>query len=154
MENKKVRNAKEVVFDNIKFKSTLEERAYKLLQKSGVDFQYEPKTFTLQEGFTPTIPFYEPNGKTLIRKITRKGSDYKVQSMKYTPDFIVTFPNIIGIIEMKGHANDRYPSVEKLFRKYLETSNDFDRKVVFMRVKTITQLSNALFILKEIDKNE
>lgn len=154
MENKKVRNAKEVVYDNIKFKSTLEERAYKFLKNSNVNFQYEPKTFTLQEGFIPTIPFYEPNGKTVIRKFTKKGIDYKVQSTKYTPDFIVTFPNVIGIIEMKGNPNDRYPMVEKLFRKYLESSNDFDRKVAFFRVKTITQLSNVLTILKKLSENE
>ena len=108
MENKKVRNAKEVVYDNIKFKSTLEERAYKFLKNSNVNFQYEPKTFTLQEGFTPTIPFYEPNGKTVIRKFTKKGIDYKVQSTKYTPDFIVTFPNVIGIIEMKGMIDTQW----------------------------------------------
>lgn len=154
MENKKVRNAKEVVYDNIKFKSTLEERAYKFLKNSNVSFQYEPKTFVLQEGFMPTIPFYEPNGKTVVRKYTKKGSDYKVKSMKYTPDFIVTFPNILGIIEMKGNPNDRYPMVEKLFRKYLESSNDFDRKVAFFRVKTITQLSNVLMLLKELNENE
>jgi hypothetical protein len=55
---------------------------------------------------------------------------------------------------MKGNPNDRYPMVEKLFRKYLESSNDFDKKVAFFRVKTITQLSNVLTILKELSENE
>lgn len=147
MENKKVRNAKEVVFDNIKFKSTLEGRCYRFLQKSNVEFKYEPIHFTLSKGFVPTIHFYEPIGKHLDRKLTKKGENYKVMSITYTPDFIVYFPNVIGIIEAKGKENDVYPLKEKLFRKLLETNNPFHKTVVFFKVKSVRQLNEALQIL-------
>lgn len=152
MENKKVRNAKEVVYDNIKFKSTLEERCYKYLQKENVEFKYEPLKFTLVDGFTPKIHFYEPIGRHLDRKVTKNGENYKVISITYTPDFIVYYPNIIGIIEAKGKQTDTYPLKEKLFRKLLENCTYFDKPVIFFKVKSTRQLGEALQILKDYNE--
>ena len=117
MQNKKIRNATPLEYSNIKFKSTLEKLVYKTLVESGLDVQYEPQTFTLWEGFKPTVPFYDRNKKTKNLELT----DKKLIDIKYTPDFVVHYPPcIVAFIEAKGMENDVFYIKKKLFRSLLE----------------------------------
>ena len=49
-ENRKIKNTKEVVFDNIKFKSQLERSCYKKIKETDLDVQYESEKIILWEG--------------------------------------------------------------------------------------------------------
>ena len=66
MENKKIRNATPLTYNNIKFKSKLEAMCYKTLIDNGLNPQYEQKVYTLFKGFTPTVNFYTKNSNLLI----------------------------------------------------------------------------------------
>ena len=52
-ENKKVKNATKIEYDNIKFRSILEKDCYILLKEGGLEFEYEKHKFVLCEGFYP-----------------------------------------------------------------------------------------------------
>ena len=85
------------VYNGKRFRSILEVDAAKALDILGVPWDYEVKTYTLLEGF------YCPWQKR------------KVESIEYTPDFI------IGplTIEMKGYETPDWKIKKKIFFKYL-----------------------------------
>ncbi len=115
-ENKKILNASRREFDGIKFKSELEVMIYKTLKELGFNPLYEPTTYTLWRGFRPTVPFYDKNKKTKLLKLNLK----KLIDIKYTPDFIFLYNNVVIVIEAKGMENDVFYIKKKLFRAYLE----------------------------------
>ena len=57
--NKKIRNATVCKDSSITFKSVIEKRFYNILLQHGFNPRYEPKTFTLWEGFQPITPYYD-----------------------------------------------------------------------------------------------
>ena len=63
MENKKIKNATSKEYNGIKFKSIVEVSVYKHLLSLGFKPEYEKHKYTIWEGFKPTIPFYNQNGK-------------------------------------------------------------------------------------------
>lgn len=142
MENKKIKNATEVVYDGITFKSKLECNFYKTLKEEGLDVDYEPVTFTLVAGFQPSIDFYNRGKKLRKYKLNMK----RVQPLTYTPDFIVNHNGNTFIIEAKGMENDTYPIKRKLFRKYMEELGDPPR--VFFEVHTKKELLESIEIIK------
>ena len=85
-------------YNGVKYKSTLEAETAETLDKMNLPWEYETKTYTLQEGF------YCPWQKR------------KVLSISYTPDFI------IGpiMIETKGWKTPDFKLKEKMFYKYLK----------------------------------
>jgi hypothetical protein len=106
-------------YDGIKFDSQLEVYCYKKLKEFNIDFKYTETTFTIIEGFKCTGDSYEAD--------KRKGSGLylkskSLQSLKYTPDFIVS-GKFNAIIETKGLANELWPLRLKLFKKYLTDNN-------------------------------
>ena len=105
--------SKKVTFDGITFASGLEKYMYQALKKAKVYAEYEGMTFTLQEAFTFDVDSYErqANGKG---DMVNRGQK-KIQSIKYTPDFIS--PSFI--IECKGRANESFPMRWKMFKKYV-----------------------------------
>lgn len=155
-ENKKIRNAHPKEYGGIHFKSQLEVMTYKVLSQSGLNPQYEKETFTLWDGFTPTVPFYTKN------KFKRK--DYRidaiskatcmdhrpVSSITYTPDFTFNCNGKHIIVECKGMANDVYPYKLKLFRKSLEESDQKDSYEIW-EIHTKKQLLECLEHLKETE---
>lgn len=101
--NKKVKNATEVIYDGIKFRSKLEVYTYKKLKEYKIKAEYE--TLKLE----------------LIQPFEYKG--VKVRKMTYTPDFV----SDNFIIECKGRPNDVWPIKYKLFLNYLYRNNlDYD----------------------------
>lgn len=141
MENKKIKNATSCEHNGIKFKSIMEKRAFVLLEKEGLDPKYELITYTLIEGFHPSIPFYKRSGKEFIVNKT------KLRDITYTPDFVVCKDEYVFLIEMKGFANDTYPIKEKLFRKHLEEHFKGENIIVFL-VKSIRELNEVINIIK------
>ena len=106
--------AKKVSFDGITFASGLERYMYQVLKKNKIHAIYEGATFVLQENFNFKIDSYErqSNGKG---EMVNRGQK-KIQSIKYTPDFVSSS----FIIECKGRANESFPIRWKMFKKYVK----------------------------------
>ena len=105
--------AKKVSFDGITFASGLEKYMYIALKKAKIRADYEGATFVLQDDFKFEIDSYErqANGKG---DMVNRGQK-KIQSIKYTPDFVSSS----FIIECKGRANESFPMRWKMFKKYV-----------------------------------
>ena len=105
--------SKKVTFDGIKFASGLEKYMYQALKEAKIHAVYEGATFVLQEDFKFEIDSYErqANGKG---EMVNRGQK-KIQSIKYTPDFVSSS----FIIECKGRANESFPLRWKMFKKYV-----------------------------------
>ena len=108
--------SKKVTFDGIKFASGLERYMYIALKKAKLHAEYEGCTFTLQDDFRFEIDSYErqANGKGDMINRGQK----KIQSIKYTPDFVSSS----FIIECKGRANESFPMRWKMFKKYVKAN--------------------------------
>ena len=105
--------SKKITVDGIRFASGLEAYMYKALKTSKIRAAYEGKTFTLVDEFTFTECAYErcANGRGEYKD--RGGK--KIQSIKYTPDFV----GDNFIIECKGRANESFPIRWKMFKKHV-----------------------------------
>lgn len=136
-ENKKVKNATELVIDNIKFKSKLEASVYKHLVEEGFVPGYELEKYVLWEGIKPTIPFYGKKGL----------DDKKLIDITYTPDFTFSYKDKFIIIEVKGMQNDVFPYKFKMFRKLLESYVNKDDILIF-EVFSIKQLKECIKIIR------
>ena len=108
--------SKKVTFDGITFASGLEKYMYQALKKAKVKAKYEGQTYVLQEAFDFKVDSFErqANGKG---EMVNRGQK-KIQSIKYTPDFIS--PSFI--IECKGRANESFPIRWKMFKNYVKNN--------------------------------
>ena len=106
--------SKKVTFDGVQFASGLEKYMYQALKKAKIYAEYEGMTFTLQDSFNFNVDSYErqANGKG---EMVNRGQK-KIQSIKYTPDFISSS----FIIECKGRANESFPIRWKMFKNYVK----------------------------------
>lgn len=148
MENKKIKNAQRLIYNNIQFKSQLEVMIYKTLLQEGFDVKYEPVTFTLWQGFHPEVPYYVKNKKTRELALDNK----KLIDIKYTPDFIFYYNGVRVIIEAKGFQNDVFYIKKKLFIKYLDDCYiNTGQRSIYFEVYTKRQLLQAIKIIKEYD---
>lgn len=71
--NKKIRNATVCKDSSITFKSVTEKRFYNILLQHGFNPQYEPKTFTLWDGFQPITPYYDKETDKQVAKRLEEG---------------------------------------------------------------------------------
>lgn len=143
-ENKKIKNARESVFNGITFKSKLEESFYKTLKAANLDPDYELMKFILIDGFRPTVPFYNRNKSKVFRLDMSK-----VRDITYTPDFTLLYNDTLFIIEAKGIENDTYPLKKKLFRRLLESMKV---PCVYFEVHTKRELLEVIDIIKSYGK--
>ena len=143
-ENKKIKNARESVFNGITFKSKLEESFYKTLKAANLDPDYELMKFILIDGFRPTVPFYNRSKSKVFRLDMSK-----VRDITYTPDFTLLYNDILFIIEAKGIENDTYPLKKKLFRRLLESMKV---PCVYFEVHTKRELLEVIKIIKSYGK--
>ena len=106
--------SKKVSFDGITFASGLEKYMYQALKKAKIKAKYEGQTYVLQEAFDFKVDSFErqANGKG---EMVNRGQK-KIQSIKYTPDFISSS----FIIECKGRANESFPIRWKMFKNYVK----------------------------------
>ena len=143
-ENKKIKNARESVFNGITFKSKLEESFYKTLKAANLDPDYELMKFILIDGFRPTVPFYNRSKSKVFRLDMGK-----VRDITYTPDFTLLYNDTLFIIEAKGIENDTYPLKKKLFRRLLESMKV---PCVYFEVHTKRELLEVIKIIKSYGK--
>lgn len=146
IENKKIKNARETTFNGITFKSKLEESFYKTLLQAGFSVNYEFLKFTIIDGFTPTVPFYNRSKSRIFRKDMAK-----VRAITYTPDFTFTYNGILFIIEAKGIENDVFPLKRKLFRRFLES---MEMPCMYFEVHTKKELLQVIDIIHETAIND
>lgn len=145
MENKKIINATPEEYNNIRFKSKLEKMVYKTLKEVGFEPLYEPTTYTVWQGFKPTIPFYDRDKNTRLLKLNNK----KIIDIKYTPDFIFLYNSIVIIIEAKGMENDVFYIKKKLFRAYLEDLyKETGQKSMYFEIHSKKQLLECIKLIK------
>lgn len=143
MENKKIRNATVTTYNNIQFKSKLEEGFYKTLVQAGFEPDYELTKFVLAEGFKPTVPFYNRSKSKVFRL-----DNSKVRDITYTPDFTFLYKDALIIIEAKGIENDTFPLKKKLFRRFLE---EMEMPCLFFEVRTKKELLQTIEIIKSYE---
>lgn len=143
VENKKIRNATATTYNNINFKSKLEESIYKTLLSAGFKPDYEKLKFVLWEGFKPTVPFYNRSKSKVFKQETTK-----LQDITYTPDFTFKYKDLLVIVEVKGVENDTFPIKKKMFRKYLET---LGIPCIFFEVRTKKEMLQSVEILKSYE---
>lgn len=158
--NKKIRNATQSSSRGITFKSQLEKSIYNTLLQQGFEPQYEPKTFTLWDGFTPITPFYDKEtdkqnqkraellGKKVPKILVQK--EGKVIGIRYKPDFYFKYNDLNVYIEAKGIENDVFYIKKKMFIKYLDDRYlESGEKSIYFEVYTKKQLLQAVEIIKE-----
>ena len=159
MVNKKIRNATQSSSKGITFKSQLEKSIYNTLLQQGFEPQYEPKTFTLWDGFAPITPFYDKEtdkqnqkraellGKKVSRILVKK--EGKVIGIRYKPDFYFKYNDLNVYIEAKGIENDVFYIKKKMFIKYLDDRYlESGEKSIYFEVYTKKQLLQAVEIIK------
>lgn len=147
--NHKIVNTNPKEYNGIQFKSTLEVRIYKTLVEYNIIPEYEKHTYTLINGFVPTVPFFDKTKKKGFHIITKP-----VAAITYTPDFVFNYEDILVIVEVKGFENDVFPLKKKLFRRLLEDVKSRGQKVMFFEVYTKADLVQSLTILsmnKQLD---
>lgn len=143
MENKKIKNATPLKYDDIQFKSKLEVLTYKTLKDFGFKPSYEPVKYVIWEGFKPTIPFYNKDKTTRLLKQDNK----KLINITYCPDFVFQHKDHTIIVEIKGFENDLFPVKKKLFRAYLEKNMP---NSLYFEIYTKRQLLQAIDIIKQL----
>ena len=142
MENRKIKNATRFSYDGIEFKSKLEVKCFIELRKAGFEPEYENLKLTIQDGFYPTVEYYKGDKKN---KEGLKLMSSKVLPVTYTPDITFRHGAYTVLVEVKGFENDVYPLKQKVFRKWLEGS---DEKYMFFEVKNVAQLQNMIKMIK------
>lgn len=162
--NKKIRNATKSDSEGLTFKSKLEKSIYNALQQLGFKPQYEPKTFTLWEGFIPLTPYFdkETERQTAARleedpsssprkMLTHKTG--KIIGIRYTPDFYFKYKNLNVYIEAKGIENDVFYIKKKMFIKYLDNLYlEKGEKSIYFEVYTKKHLYQAVEIVKNYEQ--
>ncbi len=147
-DNKKVKNAKIVVFDGIEFKSGLELFCYRKLKEAGAEFSYEAHTFTIFPPVTCGFPSVEQVG---VNKVFKEANT-SVRPITYTPDF-TDKECAEFIIECKGYKNEVFPLKLKMFKKLL-TESDFKGTYYLPRnQKQITE-TISLILKRRLDGHQ
>lgn len=144
-ENKKIKNASPLEYDDIYFKSQLEKMIYQTLREQGFPVKYEPHKFVLWQGFRPTVPFYDKDKYTRMLKLENK----KIIDITYTPDFVFTYKGFLVVIEAKGMENDCFYLKKKMFRKWLEDNHP---KSIYFEIYTKKQLLQAISIIQNLSQ--
>ena len=148
-ENVKVKNAKKVEYDGVKFDSALEVFTYKQLKLLGVDFNYAGVVFEIMPALVlnKTIALW-PNASGADKKTLRLRE--KVQKKTYTPDFTLQWKNYFIVIEAKGQENDDYQSKKKLFLKLIEDGMVSDSFEYFLEPHNQTHVKECMEFLQNL----
>jgi hypothetical protein len=118
---------------------------YQVLKKNKIHAIYEGATFVLQKDFNFKIDSYErqANGKG---DMVNRGQK-KIQSIKYTPDFVSSS----FIIECKGRANESFPMRWKMFKKYV---NHKMKHVTLYKPQNQKECDKVIELIIEKNKNK
>ena len=143
--NKGPVRSKKVTFDGITFASGLEKYMYIALKKAKLYAEYEGMTFTLQDSFMFDVDSYERQGNGKGDMVNR--GQKKIQSIKYTPDFI----SASFIIECKGRANESFPMRWKLFKKFIKNDMPY---VTLYKPQNQKECDKVIELIIEKNKNK
>lgn len=149
-ENVKVKNAKKVEYDGIKFDSALEVFTYKQLKLLGVEFNYAGVVFEIIPAIVlnKTIALW-PNASGVDKKTLKLRTN--IQKKTYTPDFTHFWKNKYFIIwESKGWANDDFVSKKKLIMKYLEDNLEYEHPI-FLEPHNQLQVKQCIEFIKNLE---
>ena len=149
-ENVKVKNAKKVEYDGVKFDSALEVFTYKQLKLLGVEFNYAGVVFEIIPALVlnKTIALW-PNASGVDKKTLRLRD--KIQKKTYTPDFTHGWKDKYFIVwESKGWANDDFVSKKKLIMKYLEDNLEYEHPV-FLEPHNQRQVLECIEFIKNLE---
>lgn len=150
--NKRIKGAKSIEFDGIKFKSLLECSCYKKLKDSGLTFAYEPEKVIIWKGdkLISTVVFAPK--KINPGKYGKSLSEQKraLLDMSYTPDFLVEKGNYRFYFDVKGKENDVYPIKKKMFLKLLEERQD-GYIYGFFEPHSVKQMLEAIEMIKSYE---
>lgn len=104
--------AKNTTVDGIQFKSQLEAYTYTKLREAKLTFEYEEHKFILlSPGVYPGVCMeLKGRSKTFVNSPT-------YSKISYTPDFVSVEEG--WVIECKGHPNERFPIIWKLFKNVM-----------------------------------
>lgn len=152
-ENRKIKNTKEVVFDNIKFKSQLERSCYKKIKETDLDVQYESEKIILWEGVKlDKVSLHAPK-KIRAGKYEKDLQEQTRALLKitYTPDFIIIRGKHKIYIDVKGKENDVYPIKKKMFLKHLEERED-DYIYHFFEPHSVKQIMQTIQTIKDYEE--
>ena len=143
--NKRVKNAQEVKFGKITFKSKLELCVYQTLIEAGFKPAYEKRKYTLIESFKPEVPFFTKSKKTGELKLDSS----KTRETTYTPDFTFRYKGYFVIVEAKGLQTDSYKIKKKVFRSIIEKTKEFE-KILFFEVYSKKNVLQMIEILNSL----
>lgn len=151
-ENKKIKNARVIIYDGKKFRSKLEVYCYKKLVELGVEFYYEEIRVNLISSFG----FNRIRAFMPINSGKHKGEwqeFFKINKKAYTPDFII--PNHNGyyvVIECKGFENDDFPTKRKLYLTHLEEEfGNVDLKPIYLEPHNQRQVNLCIEFIKNLE---
>lgn len=127
-------------------------RSYILLDKAGLNPEYEQHTFCLWEGKKFSVPCYDLHYDRKLRATVWGQDTYKPISWKYTPDFVCQTHDksgkpVMAIIEVKGDPNDVWSYKKKLFLSWLEENAP---RSLFFETRNQKQLKLAIQVIKGI----
>ena len=149
-ENVKVKNAKKVEYDRVKFDSALEVFTYKQLKLLGVEFKYAVEVFEILPALSieKSIVIH-PNDSGADTKTLKQR--FKIQKKTYKPDFTFQWRDYFIIIENKGFGNGDWISKRKLFLYYLENSWQMDLKPIFFETHNQRQTLECIEFIKNLE---
>ena len=145
-ENKKIKHATPVDYDNIHFRSKTEKNFYIKLKEAGFNPEYEAITFIIWDGFRPKQPWLLDGNLQIIKS----GAAEKVQDWKYTPDFVIRVGDYTVYLEAKGKGNDIHPYKRKLFLKCIEHYNNS----IYVEVHNIKGLEKTIKYLTDLKNKQ
>lgn len=142
-ENKKIRNATPIIYDDIKFRSTLEKSIYKWLKDKDIQVEYEPIRCKIWDRKGFSVPYYDRAGIKPFGLIKSKPI-----AVHYTPDMIFIYKGVRVFLEVKGFKNDVTPYKIRLFREWLDKySIETNTKCCYAVVYAIKDVNKLLELL-------
>jgi len=143
-------NKKDLTYKGVKYKSRLEKEMAKMLDEAGLPLNYETRTFVIFKKENDSIGS--------IRKTVKNTGDYKLRdtklnSLKYTPDFIDDDlkQNNAFIIETKGRPDTAFMLRFKLFQRYC---NKYYPKIKIYMPRNLKQCRETIKLILNNRENE
>lgn len=141
---KTAKKKRDLSYNGITYRSSLERTMGILLTEAGIEFRYEPIRIPIVDGFDFPFKSYERQTNSKGDMVNR--GQKRTLGVTYTPDFV----GDDFIIETKGYANESFPVRWKLFKKWLsEKSGKDPAKFVIYKPQKISECSEVIKLIKQ-----
>lgn len=150
----KIKNAKRIEVDGVKYRSVLESKCASILKDNEIPFKYEEVKFELipKVDFKNTIAFY-PKASGKVKPME---PHINMRPKTYVPDFVIdTYKeNVTFYIECKGFMNDDFISKKKMFLLLLEGMNaNTDMVSVYLEPHNKQHILECIKIIKNYESS-